>query len=457
MLGRVRSAIDEAVRAGRAIEHVDGDGRHVEVAVGASSIRIRGPGVAAVLSLFSAINPPRGRPPRPVFMHWQVQWRPHGPDQAGARGRWEFTDGVDYHWTGAGRPDEGQSTEFAGFTVIASGIEQGLAVTQETFGTANYRLNGLVPTQSSPSLALVGQSLMGLTEALGTQDSGLQLPPLVTPSIDATNLRRDTEIARLIGDRYDIGPLLGRPDEGTGASPFAPVRGGFFALTRLWIVDSFGRVQTLSVNDPVMSLALGRSLPGLPAQMACLPPRLVQPARLLLRWLSATSDKHESLGDLSTSPICGFVVPNRLDRLLLIYGSSSSAAPMSVGSRSGAVQAVLYADGRKSVHWSPMPARPQSGAPAEGARRAVDANDIPNLHLRAFVNGLLQLAQGDVFKTFRALLDRHEKSSDLSLDQGLQSVLIGRPLALVRAALRLELDGPPLTDQSAARVPTTSL
>jgi len=35
------------------------------------------------------------------------------------------------------------------------------------------------------------------------------------------------------------------------------------------------------------------------------------------------------------------------------------------------------------------------------------------------------------------------------VNQGLQSVLVGRPLALVRASLRLELDGPPLRDETA--------
>src|SRR5262249_62195301 len=84
------------------------------------------------------------------------------------------------------------------------------------------------------------------------------------------------------------------------------------------------------------------------------PPRLVQPARLLPRWLSAWNDNQESLGDLATSPICGFVVHNRLDRSLLIYGTrndeeaiygAANGARPPIGKLLGAVQEVEYIGG----------------------------------------------------------------------------------------------------------------
>jgi hypothetical protein len=398
------------------------------------SLLIEGLGESALRSFLSAINLASEATPRPVFMVWEGKWHPYCQDKTQAvSDHWEFSKGVDYELRQPPPGADGKPFVVNGFTLIASNLERGLAATKQHFAEQQYAFvfNALAQ--------LAGQSLVGLTDAFATKDAGPQVPPLAS-SPESGELSRD-RIADLIGNQYAAAPRPGGRDD---ESLFSPIRGGHFSLTRLLIVDSFGRIQEIT-DAPIIGRML--AIPGLPGS-AHLPPRLIQPARLLLRWMSAVDDGQESLGDIGTSPICGFIVLNRLDRSLLIYGASKTGQ-LSVGELLGAVQAVRLPQGQEIVRWSAIPGPPS----ATSSGRALTEAEIPNRHLRHFVNGLLALTgKKATFEAVRSYLDRRDAVADLSLDQGLQSVLIGRPLALVRASLRLELDGLPLTDQSAKQI-----
>jgi hypothetical protein len=424
----------------------------------------------ALRSLLSAVRQP-STPIRPVYMVWKASWSSHFPDPGRlASDRWELAEGVDCRWKGSAPPDGGESRVIEGFAPITTGLERGFEAARrkkfEGDAVAKQKFEQDYGFAFEGLARLAGQSLMGLTDALAGRAPGPHLGPLTKD--DDGNLSVDP-IARLVKNQYAAAPLLGVD----GGPSFSPLRGGRFELTRLWIVDSFGRIQRLIDTEgekpakPVLSHILaGARRDG----SAHLLPRLVQPARLLLRWLSARDDMRESLGDLGASPICGFVLHNRVDRSLMIY-DACDAAENSVATLLGAVQAINLPQGQEEVRWTKMPARPFDANSASG--RGPDEADIPDKTLRDFVNGLLFTADGaaarlppgaglagDVtprrwprsgtaFKAFRDLLDRHEDEADLSLDQGLQSVLVGRPLALVRASLRLEFDGSPVADPSA--------
>ena len=69
------------------------------------------------------------------------------------------------------------------------------------------------------------------------------------------------------------------------------------------------------------------------AGRAYLPPRVLAPARVDARWLSAafdttvpgyTDDFTESNDHPATSPVCGWIVPNHLDLLLAFYDADGS-------------------------------------------------------------------------------------------------------------------------------------
>ena len=459
----------------------------IKKAVADKKLTIEGVQASALDSLISAINEPSPTS-RPVFMRWQLSWLPYCREDdvvpaqdRGARSHttayWDFTwresAGVDYRWQGPQPPDR-NATTFDGFTVIAANLERGLQLTSNNF--PEY-----APIFAQMIKPLLGQSLMGLTEALGMQDIGPQLPALKKPTgtrpLGTGDLTVDDDIAGRVGHQYASAPYM-RLNDRAGGSPFSPLRGGLFSLLDLSIVDSFGRVLNIYDHDKESASnapKLGRALRGQSPddRFALLPPRLVQPARLLLRWLSAwpvadrtpvsgvSGDDQESLGDLETNPICGIIIHNRLDNSLLVYGisndkrviyGSSNGEQPGVGRLLGAVQTVQYLSGSGPIRWSTMPMRPASGAPATVEPRVLTAADIPNPHLRSFVNGLLKLtggALGTPFQTFLDLLERRDQASELPVNHDLQSVVTGRPLALVRASLRLELDGPPLRDETA--------
>ena len=393
---------------------------------------------SALRSLLSAVRLPwPSTPIRPVYMVWKANWHSDFPDASRPASRpWGLADGVECRWIGSPPPAGGDSV-IEGFAPITTGLERGLETSKqkfaETYGLAFERL-----------AKLAGQSLMGLTDALAGRAPGPHLGPLTT---ERTGIISVDPIAALVKDQYAAAPFLG--DD--GGPSFSPLRGGRLKLTQLWIVDSFGRIQPVP-GEPILSRTLAGAEPDGSAHLL---PRLVQPARLLLRWLSARDDKQETFGDLGASPICGFVVHNRIDRSLLIY-DAREATENSGATLLGAVQAINLPQGQEEVRWTKMPARPFDVNSAS-ERRPGEA-DIPDKTLRNFVNGLLGGPGGEsgtAFKAFRALLDRREDEADLSLDQGLQAVLAGRPLALVRASLRLEFDGAPAADPRLATDPGT--
>lgn len=356
---------------------------------------------------------------KPVFMVWQARYLPAG-GQSDLE-LWDFdADGVDCVWRGASPTSETRSAgyvDYWGYAPLGDSVGRGLQSKTPRPHEIDDRIIGLVV-----------QSIGGFTEALLLRDSALQLPPLKADSAEIDEATR-----QLIGDQYAVAPLVEHLDK----DRFFPIRSGHLVLRRLWVVDTFGRVRRVLDDDKDASVCTSHSLAvaGSP-QLMRLPPRLAQPARLLLRWLSADKEEQEFLGDIATQPICGWIIHNRLDRSLLVCDASGQPA--------GAVQSVIHTEGhdRRGIRWTKLPLQP------------IEADDIPNRHLRGFVKGLLSLAgtKGEctstAFEDFLRLI-RHIEDNEPQQPQhqGL-SVLMGRPLALLRASLRLDLLGPPAVDQS---------
>lgn len=421
---RVENAIRDAQKAIQDAAGVVADGPTVPKGLLVDC----GPGLVSFLSALSQASTAAD----PVFMVWEVTWLtqpPSGDDEADARRvlqTWSF-DAVrgDYVCSDAGTAAFTKPTTYSGFTVLARHLDRGFALTRSKFPLHAFVFERL--------RELAGQSLVGLNEALGMLDTGPQVVPLQGPG----RLDIDTRIKENVLDAYTIAPLLS--EAGTDF-PFLALRGGLLSLTRLWLVDTFGRVRRLVDGGVVVGTSKPIVMSGAvrTPRAGCgqLPPRLVQPSRLLFRWVSARSDARESQGDLQTSPICGWIIHNRLDRSLLAYDGD--------GKMLGTIQAIPQSAKSEEIHWSTLPLRvqPADWHPGEA--------EIPNPHLRGFVTGLLKgrIRRGTL-QEVRDLLDAVENASPRVGATGLQSALFGRPMALVRATLRLELDGPPLSDQGA--------
>jgi IPT/TIG domain len=162
-----------------------------------------------------------------------------------------------------------------------------------------------------------------------------------------------------------------------------------------------------------------------------LSPALLQPARLDFDLVSASSDLIVvGPANPGADPICGWVLPNHLDASLMAYDDAGAfLGEMSVG---------VETDGSQAICWSSAP----SGSTLAGVATAIP-------HFGPFLLALSQQTPA-TFQAFLSAIDETMWTTQpigAVFDKSL-AVLIGRPLAMVRASLRFELAGPPYQDPS---------
>ncbi|WP_329101110.1 hypothetical protein OG792_20170 [Micromonospora sp. NBC_01699] len=255
----------------------------------------------------------------------------------------------------------------------------------------------------------LAQSLGGFNDALLMHRTVRQLPigdPLGFPE--------DRSFAGSVADAVGISNRSA-PEP---LDDFTPIRSGAMRLLRLRLVDTFGQTRDVDCDRVVPAESL--TVPGNP-DLVALPPRLSQPARVVFRWLAADHDG-ETNEHPDTGPVCGWLLPNHLDTSVMVYDNQG--------------RALGYVD--QLASWQPAP----------GGTGAATVADIANPHLRATVADLV--GQGaDFVDQFMDVLDRAlENIEPEGVDQHVDlAVLIGRPIALVRALVDLEVLGLPAVHQ----------
>jgi hypothetical protein len=217
---------------------------------------------------------------------------------------------------------------------------------------------------------------------------------------------------------------------------FHPIRNGKLHLIRLKVVDTFG--QTHSVVDRTRSrLGIRITTPerlSIPDddEAILLPPRITQPARLHFRWLAANDHALESNSHPDTSPICGWIMVNKMDVSLMVYDAD--------GYLLGAVE--------KTGRWRVAP----------GNNWPITNMDvIPNAALRKLVKWIsaraAEIIDPESGTTFMAhYLDdleviMNDIAPDHTTDRQAKALLMGRPIALVQASVDIHLKGLPAVNQ----------
>lgn len=292
----------------------------------------------------------------------------------------------------------------------------------------------------------LSQTLSGFNDAFLMRSGELTSPPPPGP------------IATAIGGENRGIPMVALGDQdfsfGSGTPFFFPVRGGFFQFQRLVIVDSYGQVlDLLYANgngtgnaadfEPIRGAGLAPSTGTTienPAMRVRQAPRLVQPTRLNLRLFDAADDTKEVYYAAGADPVCGWLMNNHIDRSIAVYDAGGTALG----------ELIVLADDTgtgSQVDWLPAP----------GPDPAVtDPSQIANAHLRAALSAFTQgsvIPAAERVAAFQALYQSIDETLWTVDPPGGQSdhdlaVLIGRPLALVRLELQLELYGNAATNQS---------
>lgn len=200
---------------------------------------------------------------------------------------------------------------------------------------------------------------------------------------------------------------------------FNPIRSGEMRIIDLQLIDTFGQVRNLNWSESVIK---PEGLKTETPNRIVLPPRFVQPCRINFRWLSGHDQDNREMSDRpSTSPICGWILPNNLNGSLMIYSSDGQAL--------GSINI--------NAEWDYAPGEAQ-----------VEIEQIENPHLRKVVQTIVKLGV-DFVEHFNECLNNALNNIDpenFAQHQSL-ALLMGRPIAVVRASINFELQGLPAINQ----------
>ncbi|MDE5069007.1 MAG: hypothetical protein O4752_07605, partial [Trichodesmium sp. St4_bin8_1] len=238
------------------------------------------------------------------------------------------------------------------------------------------------------------------------------------------------DIAQLITEqvRWSLGNRL--QHKILSGDIFNPIRSGGFSVKKLWLIDSFGQYQEV-VNDSNQTTKIVTTYQMTPADkervnyQAILPPRIAQSSRLNFHWLSADALQEVEYTKIpAKTPVCGWIVPNNLDSNLAIYDNQ--------GRSLGSIDLL--------GNWRNAP----------GVTLSRDNNGYPlleNHHLQKLVHHLLEQGK-DFQQQFLSTVDNALETIDpesFAQNTGL-ALLVGRPMAIVRATFSLEVKGLPACD-----------
>lgn len=383
-------------------------------------------------------------PWHPLLLVYQANYYPIAYGTA-EQPNWSFQDGQ-YVWNRQGAitdPPNGvsgaiQLTPAAAFNMrsrIQSFLKNNPDLPPQTEQKFKTLLNFV---QTHDSWDLLTQALDGFNQQLLLHLPGVWAGPGV--GAPKTNPSLKELIGPVHGNPLDLGNIPASPLSETS---FLPWRCGQFMFTDLKVVDEWG--QAVYPIDPIND---NRYLIYMPPEMTPSPadkvfpnttdplvqltPALLQPGRLDFDLVSATNDNERIGLTPGADPVCGWVLPNHLDKSLMAYDAQGKAL--------GEMSIELSADDQTAVCWADAPGSPYRG---------LDEVKANIKHFGPFLWNLKQ--QGTT--TFKALLGAIDETLWTTLplgaafDEGLAS-LMGRPLAMVRARLQFELNGPPYPDPS---------
>jgi hypothetical protein len=293
-----------------------------------------------------------------------------------------------------------------------------------------------------------GVGVLNATDQTALGLLGNFLAPLDLMSASMDGIRE-----QLLGIAYvgqmpldEAAPPLQRPVASGLPDPFF---GGTLRLDALRIVDAFGRTLDVGVSSIATTVAL--EVPAAPSSIL-LRPRAQHAARWVVRFVgtadpaapdpSARPDANvDQVAPASmVNPVAGFLLPDHIDESLEVFATDGSP----IGEL--AHDAITGA-----VTWEPAPGRPI--APDAGPFAGLSASQSPIAEVAAGVlladvaarqlvgGGTVDAQPTTSLSAMLRALDTTLWSVDTYAAIGSPSIagLVGRPIAVVRASIRLEL------------------
>jgi hypothetical protein len=367
----------------------------------------------------------------PLFMDWKVEWFPTSTDPAHALDGWTLGD-IDLEWN----PNNsiGASVgSFAGRASIGEALADTFAAQLRAFSEDPAEMAKLPLYEQQllldaiaqfPASDIVSQSMAGLSAQL------------IMRGLEIVGPVRNAAIKQLIGAARSEIPLFGTVQD---VPPFQPIKSGHFQITNVWLVDAYGQILRgvpfgSATAFPIRSQSLVTEGTNRESYMQ-IAPRYSGPTRSDFNLVSAQDDKIVTNSSDATNPLAGWVVVNHLDYSLMLFDGA--------GASSGSLTVLDNTSG-SGARWDPTPGTqaPFGAAPNFPASR----------HLQNFANGVLEVESkgASALAPLIAIIDSTlwQIDPDSLRANGNLPLLVGTPLALVRATLSLEPRGGPVYDQS---------
>lgn len=266
-------------------------------------------------------------PWNPLYIEWAIDYTPDSDVLDGKKKRlekWELED-IDYHLTreiGYYR----KSTRYKGRMLITPHFMDEFKELIENYKKLSGENSTAVCGQLNrlQEIDVMSQRLNGFHENFLMEHLVLRLPvaDLWQQDADMMNVFADfSQEQRLkcferIEDRVETNPFI--------ESIFSPVRAGYGVMTQLRLVDTFGRVKSIcdESNYEMQARAIACSEQfrekAKDDKRIIFLPRLMQPARISARFLSAQNKNITTNEALCTSPVIGWFVPDYLDGSLMV-------------------------------------------------------------------------------------------------------------------------------------------
>lgn len=429
-----RSSIESALFAETAVLYgTDGtyDGKtkaFTSNAASSAETEVAGVAVAAQLAQFSllpGVRPdPRGvtvwggQPWLPVWLEWEAEVNLGKGVEDWTLGQIDLTNDD---------PQTATSTTFGGRAILTSGVARTLQdVINDWLEGEQARNDEAGSADGGEASVATEQTLAGLAESV--------------KGLDAISATLSDLHEQLLGFAADNG----LPGVAPKVAAAQLLIGGRLRLTRARLVDTFGRTLDLPVDDAAVAVL---DNPALARNELHLEPRIVVPAR----WKFTPVDPATPRIDVAApavvnqidsarevNPVAGFLLPDHVDEALEFFDTNGDPLGQLSHEPFGGAVTWQVAPGRPV----PVDARPDQNLPPAQAR------------VGQIATGMLAADVAERAATGSTLEDESALSAALrAIDTTLWTVdtfagigsehisgLVGRPIAIVRARLELDID-----------------
>lgn len=354
--------------------------------------------------------------PITLFMAWEAEYLPTetGTEPEKALDGWEYReDDIGYHYAGGMTPPQLQKEYISGRTVLtphaALQLSESLKRWLETH-PGDKQMAEIA--EKIRDLAVVSQNLDSFTKAMLSLRQTFQFPVMGAGG--------DEETVQEVSEQAPSERASVIPD---GA--LRHLRGGMFGIHRIDLIGTFGQTQYVADSSYFgeTEITFSETMERVDKNHGLMPPAFQEPVRIRFRFVSAADDGVIASPAPETSPVCGIVLPELLNKRLMIYDADGTCI--------GCV-GTAYEKEKKVARW----------IDANDPERSFSETAIRDQRLRGFLQGLLDV-EGALADILRLIDSYYEKK----LIPHTEKLIWGRPFVLARCSVQFEFSGTPEYDK----------